>query len=240
MNQQKPNSKLRVLIVEDDPQVAQLMRLYLERDGHFVMVAPNGAEGLEMARSEKPSIILLDLMLPEMDGREVCRRIRLQSQVPIIMVTARVEEHDKLKGLGLGADDYMTKPFSPNELVARVYAVMRRVEQNYDEVNDDEPGAMRFGNLTISAEQKDALVDGELVNLNQTEFDLLTALAGSPDITLTRDHLVSMLPTGNGTAETNGRTLDVHLSNIRQKIGKNEAQEARIKAVYGVGYKFVP
>jgi len=226
----------KILIVEDDLHIMQLLRSYFDREYFQVISATNGAEGLELARSEAPDIVVLDLMLPELDGRELCRRLRLSSDVPVLMLTARVEEHDRLKGLELGADDYVTKPFSPSEVVARVKAILRRAMPQPAPGADGAPPPQKVGDVTLAAERRDAKAGADWLGLTPTEFNLLSALARTAGAPLARPSLMSAISKdGEGAvADNHNRVLDVHISNLRQKL--HPAKRVVIKSVYGVGY----
>ncbi len=225
-------AKSKILVVDDDPKIVELVRLYLEKDGHRVLAACDGLEALELARQKQPDLIVLDLMLPEMDGLDICRILRTESQVPIIMLTARTTEGDKLVGLELGADDYITKPFSPRELVARVRAVLRRVGQEAPQV----PLEMRFADLVIDRRCHEVRVQGEVVHLTPTEFKLLEVLAGEPGRAFTRLELLDRV--FGYDFEGFERTVDAHVKNLRKKIEPDPRQPTYIETVYGVGYKF--
>jgi two-component system alkaline phosphatase synthesis response regulator PhoP len=221
----------RVLVVDDDPGIVKVVRAYLEQAGFDVLVAYDGKKALHIARHDKPDLVVLDLMLPEMDGWDVCRALRKESDVPIIMLTARVEETDKLVGLELGADDYVTKPFSPRELAARVRSVLRR-----SGAMPAEPERMSLRGVTIDLSRHQVVVQGEPVDLTPTEFSLLAALMKDPGRAFTRSQLLESV---QGYAyDGYERTIDVHVKNLRQKIEENPRSPQRIKTVYGVGYKF--
>ncbi|HEX2173427.1 MAG TPA: response regulator transcription factor [Dehalococcoidia bacterium] len=221
----------RILVVDDDRKLVDLIRLYLERDGYRVVPAFDGEMALQLARQTKPALIVLDLMLPRLSGLEVCRRLRGDSDVPIIMLTARSTEDDKLLGLEIGADDYMTKPFSPRELVARIRTVLRRARRGAEAEGPDE---LIVGPLTISFSRHEVTANGEVIDLTPTEFRLLSALVREPGRAFTR---LQLLDKALGTEfEGFERNIDVHVMNIRRKLklGSN----GPIKTVYGVGYKF--
>lgn len=220
-----------ILIVEDEEQIVRVVRAYLEQAGYEVLVARNGPEGLMRVRQQRPDLVVLDLMLPGMDGLDVCRAIRRESSTPIIMLTARAEETDKLIGLEIGADDYMTKPFSPRELVARVRAVLRRV-------GGDEPAEtlIRAANVEIDLQAHTVLVQGQSVDLTPTEFDLLVAMARHPGRVLSRAQLLDA--TLGEVYEGYERTIDVHIKNLRRKIEPDPRAPRYIQTVYGVGYRF--
>ncbi len=222
-----------ILVVDDEAKIVQLVRDYLERAGFGVLAAGDGKTALALARSGKPDLIVLDLGLPGMDGLDVTRELRKTSNAPIIMLTARAEESDKLIGLELGADDYITKPFSPKELVARVRVVFRRMESY------SAPGGeiILAGDLRLDALRLRVTADGrEIEELTPTEFELLAALARQPGRVFTRAQLLDAI---HGVAfESYERAIDAHIKNIRRKIEPNPRQPAYILTVYGVGYKF--
>ena len=225
-------TKRKILVVDDDHKIVDIVRLYLEKDGYRVLVAYDGLEALELARQKRPDLIVLDLMLPGMDGLDVCRILRTETEVPIIMLTARTTEEDKLVGLELGADDYVTKPFSPRELVARVRTVLRRVGKEAPQG----PAELRFADLLIDRRSHEVRVRGELVPLTPTEFKLLEVLAGEPGRAFTRLELLDRV--FGYDFEGFERTVDVHVKNLRKKIEQDPTQPTYVKTVYGVGYKF--
>jgi two-component system alkaline phosphatase synthesis response regulator PhoP len=220
-----------ILVVDDEPKIVKQARDYLEKEGFRVVVATDGQEALAAARHEQPDLIVLDLNLPEMDGLEVCRELRRWSDVPIIMLTARVEEADRLIGLELGADDYITKPFSPRELVARVRAVLRRVRGGVHQ-----PGMIRAGDLEIDLRGHRVTRSGEPLRLTRTEFDLLALLAQHPGQVFAREQLLDRL---HGIAyEGYDRSIDAHIKNLRRKLEPDPAEPHYVLTVYGIGYKF--
>ena len=220
-----------ILVVDDEPKIVKQARDYLERSRFRVVAAADGKTALAMARREQPNLIVLDLNLPKMDGLEVCRALRRESDVPIIMLTARVEETDRLIGLELGADDYITKPFSPRELVARVRAVLRRVRGGVHQ-----PGLIRTGDLEIDLLGHRVTRAGEPIRLTRTEFNLLAALAQHPGQTLTRAQLLDRL---HGIAyDGYDRSIDAHIKNLRRKLEADPAEPRYVLTIYGVGYKF--
>ncbi len=225
-------AKRKILIVDDNPKIVELVRLYLEKDGYRVFVAYDGLEALEVARQKQPDLIVLDLLLPGMDGLDVCRILRAESEVPIIMLTAKSTEEDKLVGLELGADDYLTKPFSPRELVARIRAVLRRVGKEAAQG----PAELRFADLLIDRRSHEVQVRGEPVHLTPTEFRLLEVLAREPGRAFTRLELLDRV--FGYDFEGFERTVDVHIKNLRKKIEPDPKEPTYIKTVYGVGYKF--
>ena len=218
----------RILVVDDEPKIVQLVRDYLERAGFAVSTARDGNEALMRAHQERPDLIVLDLGLPELDGLEVTRRLRRDSGVPIIMLTARHEETDKVVGLELGADDYVTKPFSPRELEARVRAVLRRQARDSDDV-------LRASDLTLDIPRLRAEVAGRPVSLTATEFELLAALARQPGRVFTRAQLLDAI---HGVAfDSYERAIDAHVKNIRRKIEPDPRSPRYLLTVYGVGYR---
>lgn len=224
-----------ILIVEDDPSVSQLIRLYLIQDGHHVLTAEDGITAVETARREQPALILLDLMLPGMSGQDVCKTLRQESNVPIIMVTARVEEDDRLAGLDMGADDYVAKPFSPRELAARVRAVLRRTAR--DEVRDKESGGMLVvDEISVDLDGRTVKVANTSLSLTPTEYRLLTYFMESAGRTVSRDQIIQNA--FGYEFEGFDRTVDTHISNLRRKIEQPEGAAKHLNTVYGVGYRF--
>jgi len=219
-----------VLVVEDDPKMLQLLRLYLEREGFGVVTAGDGPAALEAADRTHPNLVILDLMLPRLDGYEVCRRLRATSDVPILMLTARVDEVDKLLGLQLGADDYVTKPFSPREVVARVRAILRRTGQPRRE------RILRHGDLEMDLDRHHATVGGREVHLTPIEFKLLETFLEAPQRAFTRDQLLAAIYPHHEAAVVD-RTIDVHVGNLSAKLGDDPARPHYIATVRGVGYK---
>lgn len=226
-------SKATILVVEDEPKITELLKLYLERDGYQVVPASSGRLALEAFHRKTPDLILLDINLPEMDGLEVCRVIRRESALPIIMLTARDEEADKLVGLELGADDYVTKPFSPREVVARVRAVLRRTTP----IQAAEDGEMlSIGALALDPSRHEARRDGAALDLTPTEFRLLEVLMRNPGRVYSRLQLLDLV---QGEAfEGYERTIDAHVKNLRAKIEPDPQRPTHVLTVYGVGYKF--
>ena len=223
-----------VLIVEDDLNTANLVGLYLKRDGHKVAHAPDGVTGLRLAREARPDLVVLDLMLPRLDGMEITRALREESSVPIVMLTARVDETDRLRGLDLGADDYVTKPFSPRELAARVRAVLRRTNR---EAPADGPTRMAFGEIGLDLNSRQVTVGPSSVPLTPTEFSLLEMFISEPGRVFTRDQIIDRV--FGYDFDGFDRTVDAHVSNLRRKIHKASAEERKyVHTVYGVGYKF--
>ena len=232
MNTSYRQSEPTVLVVEDDPNVAQLVRLYLERDGYRVISASDGATGLTLAREEQPSLVVLDVMLPRLNGMEVCRTLRRESSVPVVMLTARVEEEDRLMGLDLGADDYVTKPFSPRELAARVRAVLRRSARD-GAANG--PATMSVGLIVVDQRARRATVGGREVQLTPTEFRLLALLVGQPGRTFSRDEIIGRV--FGDDFDGFDRTVDAHVSSLRRKLAAVPGGAKLIQTVYGSGYR---
>ena len=221
----------KILLVDDEPKVRELIRVYLEKDGYDVIMSADGKSAIEQAQRHKPDLVLLDLNLPEVDGLEVCRAIRRHSNVPIIMLTARDDEIDKIVGLELGADDYVTKPFSPRELVARVNAVLRRFREGLKQ--DEQVVA---GDLYLDTERHEATYKGKRLNLTAAEFKLLSVMARNPGRVYTR---LQLMDSAFGESyEGYERTIDAHIKNIRQKISKLAPELPNpLVTVRGVGYK---
>ncbi len=220
----------RILVVDDEPNIVDLATMYLEREGYRVDSAFDGAQALERIKELEPSLVVLDLMLPEVDGFEVCRQTRLHSDVPIIMLTARDDDVDKIVGLELGADDYLTKPFNPRELVARIKAILRRANQSTRP--NDKP--IHIADLSIDPARREVTVSGEQVDLRAKEFDLLQALAENQGIVLSREQLLNLAWGYDFYGQT--RTVDVHVAHLRKRIKGSQVQ---IETVTGVGYKLV-
>lgn len=218
-----------VLVVDDEPKVARLARDYLEKNGFRVIIASDGQSALTIARREKPDLVILDLMLPQIDGREVCRILRRESDVPIIMLTALSEEIDQVTGLEIGADDYITKPFSVRTLVARVRALLRRTR---GEVKA--PAIVRVGGLEIDSEKYSASFNGDPIKLTPNEFKLLLLLASRVGQTFTREQLLDDL---HGAASSFDRSVDSHIKNLRKKL-EAASGESMVETVYGIGYRF--
>jgi two-component system alkaline phosphatase synthesis response regulator PhoP len=220
-----------ILVIDDEPKIVKQARDYLEKSGYRVVTAGDGKTAMAVARHERPDLIVLDLNLPEMDGLDVCRALRRESDVPIIMLTARVDEVDRLIGLELGADDYITKPFSPRELVARVRAVLRRVRGGVHQ-----PGLIRAGDLEIDLHGHRVTRAGEPIRLTRSEFNLLTVLAQHPGQTFTRAQLLDRL---HGVAYDGfDRSVDAHVKNLRRKLEADPVEPRYVLTVYGIGYKF--
>lgn len=253
----------QILVVDDEPEIVEVLRAYLEREGFAVQTAGDGRTALELARSRHPDLVVLDWMLPGLDGPEVCRRLRAESDVPIIMLTARGDEVDRVVGLELGCDDYVTKPFSPREVVARVRAVLRRARAapggsgggsgggggpapagggaagaaGVRPEASGRDGVLRVGGLVVDTEAYRCWVEGREVQLTPTEFKLLAVLASHPGRVFTRLQLVERI---QGFAfEGYERTIDAHIKNLRQKLGDSSRSPRYIATVYGVGYRLV-
>lgn len=223
---------IRALMVEDDARLAQLTRDYLEKRGVVVTVVGDGAAGLEEARRERFDCVLLDLMLPGMDGIRVCQRLREQSDVPVIMITARGEEADRVMGLEIGADDYLAKPFSPRELLARIKALVRRSRGQVG----PSTRVLSVGDLSLDPGARRATLDGAELALTSYEFSLLYALVERAGRVLSREQLMEL---ARGSAEEAfDRSIDVHVSRLRQKLGDDSRRPKRIKTVRGVGYQY--
>ncbi len=221
-----------ILLVDDEPNIIELARLYLERDGFRTSAVGDGAKAVEAARKENPALVVLDIMLPSLDGYEVCKQVRAQSDVPIIMLTARDEDIDKIIGLELGADDYMTKPFNPRELVARVKAILRRSERSPK--GDKPTGPLHVGDVTIDEARREVTVAGRPIGLRAKEFDLLLALAENRGIVLTREKLLDLVWGFDYVGQT--RTIDVHIAHLRKLLANSQVS---IETVTGVGYKLL-
>ncbi len=222
-----------ILIVEDDPSTVELVRLYLARDGHKVLTALEGHEGLRLAREARPDLVVLDLMLPGLDGMEVCRILREESEVPIVMLTARVEEEDRLAGLDLGADDYVTKPFSPRELAARIRAVLRRTTNGAVERG---PAELRYGNVVANLRLRAVHVGETAVRLTPTEFRLLVLLMREPGRTFSREEIMDKV--FGYDFDGFDRAVDAHVSNLRRKLEAGQETSRYIHTIYGMGYRF--
>ena len=222
-----------VLVVEDDATLASALRYNLERDGYTCLVAGDGARALDLAKRERPALILLDLMLPGVDGMEVCRRIRSDSTVPIIMLTARVEEVDRVVGLEVGADDYVTKPFSMRELLARVHAALRRAQMQPDAA---ELRSLAFGSVQIDPARREVRCGGEVLPLKPKEYELLHFFARNPRRVFSRDQLLQQV-WGYDFAG-GSRTVDVHVHWLREKIEDDPARPVYLRTSRGVGYLF--
>lgn len=228
------DSSTKVLIVDDEEKIAEVVKSYLEKSGFRVYCAYNGNEALELFDKISPRLVVLDLMLPDISGEDICRTIRKKSRVPIIMLTAKVEEESILNGLGIGADDYVTKPFSPRQLVARVIALLRRSEDEIMPLSN----VLSFndGELLIDSVRHEIKKAGQTVNLTPNEYKILMALIKYPQKAFTRDELVFLVL--GEDYEGYDRTIDTHIKNLRQKIEPDVRTPRYILTVYGVGYKF--
>ncbi len=240
---------MKILVIEDEENITQFVRLYLEQAGFTVITASDGIAGLEMHAREHPDLVILDLMLPILDGMEVCRRIRAWANTPILMLTARQGEEDRISGLELGADDYLVKPFNPREMVSRVKAILRRTNQatgaRQAGVDGDKemPGVaptdeLRFQGLVINMPSRRVIAGGKQITLTVKEFDLLVTLASAPDRVFTRESLLNQV--WGYTYLGDGRTVDVHIGTLRKKLEAIPGIPHHIQTVWGVGYKFVP
>lgn len=224
----------RVLVVDDDVKTVELVKMYLRRDGYDVLTAFEGIEALRLAREARPDLLVLDLMLPGIDGLTICRTLRAESDVPIIMLTARTTEEDRLKGLDLGADDYVTKPFSPKELAARVRAVLRRLPE---EALSRGPVEVEQGALKVNFLTREVTHNGRHIGLTPVEFKLLGVLVREPNRVFSREQLINRV--FGGDFDGFDRTVDVHILNLRRKLEPEPANPRYIRTVYGMGYKFV-
>jgi len=222
---------VKILIVEDDANIAQLVRIYLEKDGFAVVTADDGKASLSLFTKESPDLVLLDIMLPGMDGWQVCRAIREVSKTPVIMLTAKAESFDKISGLEMGADDYITKPFDAKELVARVHAVLRRSLSG----NDQPSRQLVFDKLTINMDSYELIVSGSVVDTPPKELELLFYLASSPNRVFTRNNLLDEVWSFDYFGDS--RTVDVHVKRLREKL-EGVSSQWTLKTVWGVGYKF--
>ena len=227
------NENKRVVVVDDEPSVQEVVRAYLEKDGYHVFVAGTGGEGLALAERIKPGLVVLDLMLPDRSGEEICREIRARSDVPILMLTAKASEDERIEGLALGADDYLVKPFSPRELVARVRTILRRTQ------GGDQPLVERLsfdgGALEIDTVQHEVRRDGELVELTPNEYKLLVTLAQYPGRVYSRFELINHVQ--GYEYEGYERTIDAHVKNLRKKIESDPKTPHYVETVFGVGYR---
>ncbi len=226
--------KTKILIVDDDKNICELLRLYLEKEGYETALAYDGEQALERFSSEKPSLILLDVMMPKMDGWEVCRRIRASSQVPVIMLTAKGETFDKVLGLELGADDYIVKPFDTKEVVARIKAVLRRYVAG-SEKEEDLPKQISYDKLSVDLTRYELKVDGKVVDAPPKELELLYYLASHPNRVFNRDQLLDEVWGFEYYGDS--RTIDVHVKRLREKL-EGVSDQWNLKTVWGVGYKF--
>ncbi len=243
----KRNMEPKVLVIEDDETLSEMLEYNLSRQGYAVTVAQDGRSGVELTRTIQPDLLVLDLMLPGLDGFEVCRMVRQEYNVPILMLTARSEEIDRVVGLEMGADDYLTKPFSMRELLARVKALLRRVQMIRDEVQEAAPvqsntdskqeqSSFIFDNLVINLNRREVTLNGRVLQLKPKEFELLTFLAKHRGIALSRDLILERV--WGWTFDGNSRTVDVHVRWLREKIESNPSNAERIVTVRGIGYRF--
>lgn len=223
--------KGRVVLAEDDPNQAKIVKLYLEREGHSVVVTGDGLAALEEVRRRRPDLLILDVMMPKLDGHDVCRVLRQESDVPILLLTARSSEDDVLIGLDLGADDYVTKPYRPRELMARVRALLRRSSSGAK----PQEGSIRLGDLHLDPARRTVIVAGRPVELTAAEFDVLMTLAGSPGLVFTRLQLLEAVM--GFDYQGMERTVDAHVKNLRRKLGDDSRHPRYIATVVGVGYK---
>lgn len=221
--------KETILVVDDERNIIELARLYLENEGYRVESASDGGVALDKVRTLNPALVILDLMLPVIDGWEVCRRLHAECDIPILMLTARSDDVDKIVGLELGADDYLTKPFNPRELVARVKAILRRRERGTTTSK-----VLSIGNLTIDPEKREVEVDGQAIGLRTREFDLLYVLTENPSMVFSREQLLNKVWGFDFYGET--RTVDVHIARLRDKL---KSAGVSIETVWGIGYKLV-
>jgi len=238
----------KILVVEDDDSLLETLEYNLVRQGYEVLLARDGRTGLKLAREQQPDLLLLDLMLPGLDGFEVCRQLRQEMSVPILMLTARTEEVDKIVGLEVGADDYLTKPFSMRELLARVKALLRRVKLIREDLEAEQEGletavspvkpvtTLTFGNLTIDENRREVTLDGAPIRLKPKEFELLIFLARNRGIALSRDLILERV--WDWSYDGNSRTVDVHVRWLREKIEPDPRNAARIVTIRGIGYRF--
>jgi DNA-binding response OmpR family regulator len=225
----------KILVVDDEPNIREVVELYLRRDGHTVVAAADGEEALRLYQQTEPDLVVLDLMLPKVSGLEVCRRIQAGERVPVVMLTARGEEEDRIVGLGIGADDYVVKPFSPRELAARVEAVLRRVNEARAGSGDEK--SMVFGDLRIDPGAREVTIRDAPVTLTAREFDLLHHMASHPKRVFTRDHLMETVWGYAFAGDTS--TVTVHIRRLREKIEPDPARPRYLQTVWGVGYRFV-
>lgn len=243
---------MKILVIEDEANITEVIRIYLEQADYTVISASDGIAGLELHAREQPDLVVLDLMLPILDGMEVCRRIRAWAGTPILMLTARQEEDDRIAGLEAGADDYLLKPFSPRELVSRVKAILRRTSSNSNgnatsnqaATKDEIPATpapneeLKFNGLIINLPSRRVMAQGKQITLTVKEFDLLVALASAPDRVFTRESLLNQVWGYSYLGD--GRTVDVHIGTLRKKMEAAPGMPHHIQTVWGVGYKFVP
>jgi DNA-binding response OmpR family regulator len=227
-------SVAKILVVDDEPNIREVVELYLRRDGHTVVSAADGEQALRLYRQTRPDLVVLDLVLPKVSGLEVCRRIQADERVPVVMLTARGEEEDRIVGLGIGADDYVVKPFSPRELAARVEAVLRRV--NEARAGSGGEKSMVFGDLRIDPGAREVTIGDAPVTLTAREFDLLHHMASHPRRVFTRDYLMETVWGYAFAGDTS--TVTVHIRRLREKIEPDPARPRYLQTVWGVGYRF--
>jgi two-component system alkaline phosphatase synthesis response regulator PhoP len=222
-----------ILMVDDEQHIIDLGTMYLEKEGFTVISANDGQTAINRIFDEQPTLVVLDLMLPQVDGWEVCKQVRAKSDIPIVMLTARDDDIDKIVGLELGADDYLTKPFNPRELVARIRAILRRIDRSRTDNETEIPAAnITLGNLSVYPEQRAVTVDGQSIDLRMKEFDLLLTLVQNPRIVFSREKLLNVVWGYDFAGET--RTVDMHVAHLRHKLAGMTPQ---IETVWGVGYK---
>jgi DNA-binding response OmpR family regulator len=234
-DQETESPVAKILVVDDEPNIREVVSLYLRRDGHSVIPAADGEEALRLYRQSQPDLVVLDIMLPKVSGLEVCRRIQSDERVPVVMLTARGEEEDRIVGLGIGADDYVVKPFSPRELAARVEAVLRRVNETRTGASAEK--LMVFGDLCIDSNAREVTIRNAPVTLTAREFDLLHHMASHPKRVYTRDQLMETVWGYAFASDTS--TVTVHIRRLREKIEPDPAHPRYLQTVWGVGYRFV-
>lgn len=225
---------LKVLVADDDPNVREIIRLYFEKQQIQMIEAHDGQDALEKVEKEAPDIIILDVMMPRMDGYQACRELIKKYEIPIIMLTAKGEEFDRVLGLELGADDYVTKPFSPRELVSRIKAIFRRMQRRQTISEESIKNTLQFHDLSVYIDRREVVVSGEKVSFRPKEFDLLVYLAKSPGVVFTREQLLEFVWGYDFMGDI--RTVDVHVKKVREKLGPNYHEY--VQTVWGIGYKF--
>jgi DNA-binding response OmpR family regulator len=226
---------VKILVVDDEPSIVKSIQYSLEKEGYVVVTANDGLQALEVARREKPNLVVLDVMLPSLDGYEVCRQLRQELPIPVIMLTAKGEEIDKVVGLEIGADEYVTKPFSLRELLARVKALLRLVNR-YNDPKQAQPDKIEIGDLVIDLTRHEVTLDAKVLTLTLKEYELLKLLALNANKVLSREYLIEQVWGYDFTGE--GRTVDVHVHWLREKIERDPNRPMRIQTVRGVGYRF--
>lgn len=224
----------KILIADDNEDITDILSTYIEKEGYEPVVATDGEEALKLFDEEIPVLVLLDIMMPKIDGYEVCRKIREKSSVPIILVTARGEDFERIMGLDIGADDYIVKPFSPSEVMARVRAVLRRVPKNQAVVHNDK--ILSISNLVVNMEEYSVLINNEKIALTKKEIETMWILGQNPNKVFTRDNLLDSLWGFDYFGDS--RTVDSHIKRLRAKIDKQDHPQWKIKTIWGVGYKF--